>query len=98
MAALQIGVLLLVAATGTLTALTREPAKQLIVMSLFGLMLALMFAAFQAPDVALSQLAVGTVAVPLMVLLTLVEIRRNDQADQSRNKDDGDKRGAETQR
>jgi energy-converting hydrogenase B subunit D len=81
MTALQIGILLLVAAAGTLTVLTREPTRQLIALCLFGLLLSVMFAVFQAPDVALSQLAVGTVAMPLMVLLTLVELRRDDEAD-----------------
>jgi uncharacterized MnhB-related membrane protein len=76
MIALQITVLLLVAATGTAVALVRVPDRQLIVMSLFGLLLAIMFAVFQAPDVALSQLAIGTVVLPLMTLLGLIELRK----------------------
>jgi uncharacterized MnhB-related membrane protein len=74
MIALQICVLLLVGATGSAVVLVRVPARQLIVMSLFGLTLAIMFAVFQAPDVALSQLAIGSVALPLMTLLALVEL------------------------
>ena len=32
--------------------------------------------AFQAPDVALSQIVVGSVALPLMIVLTLVKLAR----------------------
>lgn len=74
MIVLQICVLLLVGVTGSAVVLVRVPSRQLIVMSLFGLMLAVMFAVFQAPDVALSQLAIGSVALPLMTLLALVEL------------------------
>ncbi|HEY5315628.1 MAG TPA: hydrogenase subunit MbhD domain-containing protein [Pirellulales bacterium] len=76
MIGLQITVLLLVAVTGSAVALVRVPERQLIVMSLFGLTLAIMFAVFQAPDVALSQLAIGAVVLPLMALLGLVELRK----------------------
>ena len=34
------------------------------------------FVVLQAPDVALSQLAVGTVVVPLMIVLTIAKTRR----------------------
>lgn len=74
MIALQISVLLLVGAIGTAVALVRKPAMQLVVMSLFGLTLAVMFTVFQAPDVALSQLAIGAVALPLMTLLALANL------------------------
>jgi uncharacterized MnhB-related membrane protein len=39
-----------------------------------------MFFVFQAPDVALSQIVVGAVALPLMILLALAKIRRQRQA------------------
>jgi uncharacterized MnhB-related membrane protein len=45
----------------------------------FGLALTLLFFAFQAPDVALSQLVVGTVAMPAMILLALARIGREDE-------------------
>ena len=74
---LQIGILALVALAGTGVVLTREPFPQTIGLSLFGLILAVMFFIFQAPDVALSQMVVGAVALPLMVLLALAKIRRD---------------------
>lgn len=55
---------------------TRDPAKQAVVLGVYGLLLTVFFMVMQAPDVALSQLAVGTAVVPLMVLLA---IRKVDQ-------------------
>jgi energy-converting hydrogenase B subunit D len=72
---LQVAALLLVAVVGTATALTREPLRQAMVSSLYGLVLGILFFVFQAPDVALSQTAVGAVALPLMILLALAKVR-----------------------
>lgn len=77
--AVQAALLLLVAAAGTAVALTREPLRQAIVLSFFGLLLGALFFAFQAPDVALSQIVVGSVGVPLMLLLTLAKVRRREE-------------------
>jgi len=74
--ALQAVILIIVAASGTAVALTRDPTRQVILTGLFGLALAVLFFVFQAPDVALSQIVVGSVALPAMVLLTLRELRR----------------------
>ncbi|HXU48483.1 MAG TPA: hydrogenase subunit MbhD domain-containing protein [Candidatus Binatia bacterium] len=76
---LQIGVLVLVALGGTILVFTRDAGAQPIVLSLFGLILALMFMIFQAPDVALSQIVVGAVGLPLMVLLAIAKLRRDEQ-------------------
>jgi energy-converting hydrogenase B subunit D len=38
-----------------------------------------LFFLHQAPDVALSQIVVGDVALPLMILLALAKIRRQGQ-------------------
>lgn len=64
----------LVALAGTTVVLTREPARQSVSLSVFGLMLAVLFVTAQAPDVALSQLAIGTAVVPLMIMLTLQKL------------------------
>jgi energy-converting hydrogenase B subunit D len=77
--ALQAVVLILVAAAGTAVVLTREPLKQAVVAGLFGLLLAILFFLFEAPDVALSQIVVAAVALPLMVLLALSRIREDEQ-------------------
>lgn len=76
---LQIVILALVVLSGSLVVFTRGLASQPIVVSLFGLILALMFMVFQAPDVALSQVVVGAVGLPLMVLLALAKLRRDAQ-------------------
>lgn len=68
--------LLLVAAAATGVVLTRDPARQAITLSALGVTLTVFFIVYQAPDVALSQLAVGTVLVPLMIALTVARTAR----------------------
>ena len=68
-----------VALTGTATVLVRDPARQLVVAGFFGLTLAVLFLVFGAPDVALSQIVVATVAVPVMALLTLARLAREEE-------------------
>jgi uncharacterized MnhB-related membrane protein len=68
--------LLLVAGAATAVVLTRDPARQAVTLSALGLALTVFFVVYQAPDVALSQLAVGTVLVPLMIALTVARAAR----------------------
>ncbi len=68
--------MVLVAVGGTAVVLVRDPLRQAIVAGVFGLLLGLLFFAFQAPDVALSQIVVGSVALPLMIVLTLAKLNR----------------------
>ncbi len=79
MLVMQTAVLVFVLITGTAVVLTRNPSSQTIGISFYGILLALMFFIFQAPDVALSQIVIGAVALPLMVMLALAEIRREDE-------------------
>jgi uncharacterized MnhB-related membrane protein len=79
MLVLQITILVFVAIAGLGMVLTRNPAQQAIAISFYGILLALMFFIYQAPDVALSQIVIGAVALPLMVLLALAKIRRLDE-------------------
>jgi len=72
---LQAIVLLLVAAAGTGVVVTRDPLNQAVGVSFFGLLLAILFLVFQAPDVSLSAIVVGALALPLMLLLALAKIR-----------------------
>lgn len=90
---LQASLLILVALTATGVALTRDPVQQIIGMSAYGLVLAAMFFALQAPDVALSQLVIGAVALPLMVLITLAKIRK-DKEEYETKRSSGKKRPA----
>jgi len=76
---MQVAILAFVAVTGTAVVLTRDPTNQVIGLSFYGLILALMFFIYQAPDVALSQIVIGAVALPLMFMLGLSKIRRNEQ-------------------
>ena len=79
MDALQIVLLCLVAVGATAVVLIRRPVRQVVMLSVYGLTLALLFLAFQAPDVTLSELTVGAVALPALLLLTLAKVRRKEE-------------------
>lgn len=79
MSVLHVACLLAVAVAGTATVLTRDPLRQTVVSAVLGLALAVLFMAFGAPDVALSQIVVAGVALPVMVLLALAKIRTDDR-------------------
>jgi len=67
--------MILVGAGGLAVVTTREPTRQALVAGLFGILLGILFFILQAPDVALSEVVVGAVALPLMLLLTLAKVR-----------------------
>ncbi len=69
------GLLLLVAAGGFAVVRTRDVTAQVITLGFYGVVLALVFVYFQAPDVALSQITVGAVALPLMVMLAISRMK-----------------------
>jgi uncharacterized MnhB-related membrane protein len=73
---LQVVALVLVAAGATSVVLVRDLPRQAIVNGLYGLALAILFLVFQAPDVAISQLVVGAVAVPIVLLAAIRRARR----------------------
>jgi energy-converting hydrogenase B subunit D len=74
--ALVVAALLLVVVMATGVVLTRDPVRQAIVLSAYGVTLGILFLVLQAPDVALSQIAVGTVVVPLAVILAIHTIHK----------------------
>jgi energy-converting hydrogenase B subunit D len=76
MTALQAVTLVLVAAGGLVVVLVREPFRQALVLAVYGMLLAVLFLLFQAPDVALSVTAAGGVALPMMIVLALTKTRR----------------------
>ena len=78
---LQVVVLVLVATAATGLVLTRTPVRQVVVLSVYGLLLAVLFMVFQAPDVTLSALSVGAVALPILLLLALAKVRANEEKD-----------------
>ncbi|SFW81222.1 Na(+)/H(+) antiporter subunit B [Amycolatopsis australiensis] len=71
---LQLVALAFVAVAGFAVVATSDPRRQAITLSVFSLCLALLFVTLQAPDVALSELAVGSAVVPLIVLLTIRKV------------------------
>ncbi|MEO3824374.1 DUF4040 domain-containing protein [Actinomadura sp. B10D3] len=77
MGALVPAALALAAFMATAVVLTRDTVRQAIVLSGYGMVLGLLFLILQAPDVAMSQIAVGTVLVPLIVVLALYAARRH---------------------
>ena len=79
MQALQITLLVLVAAGATAVVLIRDRVRQVLMLSIYGVLLAVLFLAFQAPDVTLSELTIGAVVLPIVVLLTLAKVRKPEQ-------------------
>ena len=73
MSLIEIVLYLLVAIFGAAVVFSKRPVNQLFIYTTFGLVLALLFFVLHAPDVALSEIAVGTLAVPMMVLVTLMK-------------------------
>ena len=87
MSALQAIVLTLVAIAGTAVVFTREPERQVVMVGFFGLTLTILFFTFQAPDVALSQMVIGSAALPALLLLAIAKIRRNEREQKSEGED-----------
>jgi energy-converting hydrogenase B subunit D len=79
MDALQVTVLVLVAVGATAVVLIRRPVQQVIVLSIYGVLLAVLFLVFQAPDVTLSELTVGAVALPVILLLALAKVGKREE-------------------
>ena len=67
--------ILLVALGGAAVALTRDVRRQALLLSLYGFTLVILFLVFQAPDVALSELVVGAVAFPLVLVVAIARGR-----------------------
>jgi energy-converting hydrogenase B subunit D len=79
MDALQITLLVLVAAGATAVVLIRRQVHQVLMLSVYGVLLAVLFLAFQAPDVTLSELTVGAVVLPIILLLALAKVRKREE-------------------
>lgn len=76
---LQATILIFVAMAGTAVVLTRDPIRQVVGLSFYGIILGLLFFILRAPDVALSQITIGAVALPLMFMLSLAKVRREQE-------------------
>jgi energy-converting hydrogenase B subunit D len=72
---LQAAVIGLVAAGALAVVLTRDLVRLAMVSSLYALLLVVFFLMLQAPDVALSELVVGAIAFPLVIVVAIVRER-----------------------
>lgn len=72
---LQVVIIVLCGAAALAVVLQRDPLRQTIVNGLYALLLTVLFVVFQAPDVALSMVVVGSIAYPLVVLVAIARVR-----------------------
>jgi uncharacterized MnhB-related membrane protein len=89
MTVLQIAALAAVAIGGGAVVAAPDPLRQTMVLGVFGIALTMMFFVFQAPDVALSEIVVSTVGLPVMILLALRKIREQERAAAEEKDDHG---------
>jgi len=73
----QVLTLSMVAVSGTAVVLTRNPKRQVFVAAIYGLLQSILFYALHSPDVALSEIAVGAVALPALTLATLAKLEKS---------------------
>jgi len=76
---LQIVVLAGVAAGALVVVRTRSRIRQVLALSVYGMLLAILFFVFQAPDVTLSELTVGAVALPIVLLLAIAKVGKPER-------------------
>jgi energy-converting hydrogenase B subunit D len=77
---LQIAALAAVAIGGGAVVLAGDPLRQTVVLGVYGMALTMLFFVFQDPDVALSEIVVSTVGLPVMILLALRKVRQHERA------------------
>lgn len=76
---LQAVTLVLVAAGALAVTRATDRVRQVLLLSGYGLLLAILFFTFQAPDVSLSELTVGSVVLPVILLLAIFKVRRGER-------------------
>jgi uncharacterized MnhB-related membrane protein len=69
---LQYVAVVVVAAAALTVVLTRDLFRLAMVSSLYALTLVVLFLLFQAPDVALSELVIGTIGFPIVLLVAIM--------------------------
>jgi uncharacterized MnhB-related membrane protein len=70
---LQVAVIVLVAAAALALVLTRDLVRLVFVSNFYALLLVVFFVVLQAPDVALSELVVGAVGFPLVIVVAITK-------------------------
>jgi uncharacterized MnhB-related membrane protein len=83
---IQLAALIVVAIAGTAVVITPEALRQALVLAIYGLSLALLFFSFQAPDVALSEIVVSGIGLPVIVLAALRRIRMQENSREEEEK------------
>ena len=78
MTVLQVAVLVAVAVGGGAVVLAPNALRQALVLGIYGLALTMLFFVFQDPDVALSEIVVSTIGLPVMVLLALRKVHQQE--------------------
>lgn len=68
---LQAVVIALVAVAGLAVVLTRDLVRLALMSSVYGLVLVVYFLVLQAPDVALSELVVGAIGLPFVIVVAI---------------------------
>ena len=82
MIGVQIAALALVGLGALAVVLAEDVLRQAMLYGIFGLALVVLFVVLQAPDVALSELVVSTVAFPLVILAALAKVKRRGGRDE----------------
>jgi energy-converting hydrogenase B subunit D len=77
--ALQIAALAAVAISGGAVVAASDPLRQALVLGIFGVSLTMLFFVFQAPDVALSEIVVSAVGLPVMIVLALRKVNQQQR-------------------
>jgi uncharacterized MnhB-related membrane protein len=85
MTLLQIAALAAVALGGGAVAITGDPLRQALVLGVYDFSLTMLFFVFQAPDVALSEIVVSSIGLPVMILLALRKVRQQEQEHEKRD-------------
>ena len=88
MIVLQVAALAAVALGGAAVVLSPDPLRQVVVLGIFGLSLTMLFFVFQDPDVALSEIVVSTVGLPVMVLLALRKVTEQQRQREEQEQED----------
>jgi energy-converting hydrogenase B subunit D len=81
----QLAALIAVALLGGAVAVVADPLRQTFLLGIYGLALTMLFFTLQAPDVALSEIVVSTIGLPLIIFATL---RKIGEQDRTRGDDD----------
>ena len=88
MTVLQVIALALIVVGSLAVVITPDPLRQTMVAGIYGIALTFLFFVFQAPDVALSQLVISTIGLPLIVFAALRKIRSQEKQYQERQQEE----------